>query len=82
MVVQTKLKTDTHNWKQGLCRVSTALGKGLKTLGKGFAERCTRHRPLGEKKVGKAFFAECHLSGTRQSLCRVSTGHSAKKSSR
>jgi len=64
-----------HYGKQGLCRVPTALGKS-------FAERCTRHRPLGEKKVGKAFFAEYHLSGTRQSLCRVSTGHSAKKSSR
>jgi len=72
----------SHYGKQGLCRVPTALGKGLKTLGKGFAERCTRQRPLGEKKVGKAFFAECHLSGTRQSLCRVSTGHSEKKSSR
>jgi len=46
--------------------VPTTLGKGLKTFGKGFAERCTRHKPLGEKKVGKAFFAVSFV------------GHSAK----
>ena len=31
----------------------------------------TRQRALGKKRVGKDVFAECLLSGTRQSLCRV-----------
>jgi hypothetical protein len=42
-----------------LCR-----GKGLKTLGK---------RPHDKILAGKAVFAECYFSGTRQRLCRVST---------
>jgi len=50
-----------------------ALGKAQFTLGKGFAECCTRQRALGKKRVGKDVFAECLLSGTRQSLCRVPT---------
>ena len=40
-------------------------------LGKGFAECHTRQRPLVKKMAGKAAFAESHLSGTRQSFCRV-----------
>ena len=50
-------------------------------LGKSFAECRTRQRALGKEFVGKEFFAECHLSGTRQSLCRVPCQHSAKLTS-
>ena len=50
-----------------------ALGKAQFALGKGFVECCTRQRPLGKECVGKGIFAECLLSGTRQSLCRVPT---------
>jgi len=53
--------------------VPGALGKAQFALGKGFAECCTRQRALGKKRVGKDVFAECLLSGTRQSLCRVPT---------
>ena len=53
-----------------LPRAVLALGKGPKTLGKGFAEGCPRQRPLGEFLDGEGVFAEGPLSGTRQSLCR------------
>ena len=43
-----------------------------------FAECRTRQRALGKKLIGKEAFAECFLSGTRQSLCRVPEKHSAK----
>ena len=43
-----------------------ALGKGYFALGKAFAEGSTRQRASGKKSVGKEFFAECLLSGTRQ----------------
>jgi hypothetical protein len=61
----------SHYRNQPLCRVSRALGKAINTLGKGFAECHTRQRAHGKKAVGKAAFAECLLSGTRQRLCRV-----------
>jgi hypothetical protein len=48
--------------------VPEALGEALKTLGK----QC----------IGKAFFAECFFSGTRQSGLPSAREHSAKKSSR
>jgi hypothetical protein len=60
-----------HYWNQVLCRVPEALGKGHFALGKAFAECRTRQRALGKIFVGKGFFAECLLSGTRQRLCRV-----------
>ena len=41
------------------------------TLGKAFAECYTRQRALSKQFIGKDLFAECTLSGTRQSLCRV-----------
>ena len=56
-----------------------ALDKAPNTLSKGFAECCTRQWPLGEKMASKAAFAESHLSGTRQSFCRVPSQPSAKK---
>ena len=64
-----------HYWIQAVCRVPNALGKA-------FAEGSTRQRTSGKKSVGKKFFAERLLSGTRQSLCRVQSRHSAKKSDR
>jgi hypothetical protein len=56
--------------------VREALGKALKTLGKGSAERRTRQIRLGIQCIGKAFFADYFFSGTRQGQ------HSAKKISR
>ena len=44
--------------------------------------RGTRQKTLGETLVGKAGFAECLLSDTRQRFCRVPKMHSAKKSER
>ena len=78
---QTK-QTQTHYWIQVLCRVPEALGKGQIALGKAFAECGTRQRTHSKKLIGKALFAECRLSGTRQRLCREPRGHSAKKSDR
>ena len=72
----------SHYWIQVLCRVPEALGKGQIALGKAFAECGTRQRTHGKKLIGKDLFAECLLSGTRQRLCRVPRGHSAKKSYR
>jgi hypothetical protein len=46
--------------------VPEALSEALKTLGKGFAECNTRQRRLVKQCIGKASFAECFLSGTRQ----------------
>jgi len=56
-----------------LWRVSVALGKGLKILGKAFAECQIRQRPHDKISAGKAVFAECYFSGTQQRLFRVST---------
>jgi hypothetical protein len=39
-----------------LCRVSLALSKGLKTLGKAFAEYHTGQRPYGKYLIGKGVF--------------------------
>jgi hypothetical protein len=64
--------SETAYRNQPLCRVSRALGKALNTLGKGFVECHTRQRAHGKEDVGKAVFAECLLSDTRQRLCRVS----------
>jgi len=62
-----------HYGRQTLCRVSLALGKGLNTLGKAFAECHTRQRAHGKILAGKGVFAECFLSGTQQRLYRVPT---------
>ena len=51
-----------HYRTQWLCRVPGALGKAQFAIGKGFAECCTRQRPLGKKWAGKGVFAECLLS--------------------
>jgi hypothetical protein len=57
---------NNHYRKQLLCRVSEALGKDWKALGKGFAECDTWQRKLGELYIGNNFFAEYFLSNTRQ----------------
>jgi hypothetical protein len=56
----------SHYQNQLLYRVSEALGKAWKTLGKDFAECDTRQRKLGELYIGNNFFAEYFLSG----LCK------------
>jgi len=55
-----------------LFRVSVALGKGPNTLGKAFDKCHTWQRPHGKILAGKAVFAECYFSSTRQRLCWVS----------
>jgi hypothetical protein len=45
-----------------------ALGKAPIALDKGFVECRTRRRALGKEPVGKGFFAECQISGTRQRI--------------
>ena len=67
-----------HYWIRRLCRVPAALGKGTFAVGKGFAECGSRQSPLGKEVVGKGIFAECHVAGTRQRICRVLHQHSAK----
>ena len=68
-----------HGMKLTLLEIRTsALGKARNTHGKGFAECRTRQRALGKELIGKEAFAECFLSGTRRSLCRVPEKHSAK----
>jgi hypothetical protein len=70
-----------HYWICLLCREPEALGKGLKALGKGFAEslpRGSRQRALGKEALGKEFFAESHVEGSRQRLCRGPETPSAK----
>jgi hypothetical protein len=71
-----------HYRKRALCRVTEALGKAVKTLGKGFTECHTRQRRLGKQCIGKAFFAEYFFSGTRQRGLSSARGHSVKKSNR
>jgi hypothetical protein len=71
-----------HYRNQSLCRVPEALGDALKTLGKGFAECDTRQRSLGKDCIGKSFFAECFISGTRQTSFPSAREHSTKKSGR
>jgi hypothetical protein len=58
-----------------------ALGKALKTLGRGFAECGTRQKRLGKQCIGKTFFAEYFFSDTRQRGLPSARQHSAKKSS-
>jgi hypothetical protein len=64
-----KYRATNHYWNRALCRVTEALGKARKTLGKVFAECDTRQRDLSEQYIGNDFFAEYFLSGTRQNLC-------------
>jgi hypothetical protein len=60
-----------HYWNRHLRRVPETLGKRPKTLGKVFAESCTRQRPPGVHLSSKPEFAESHPSDTQQRVCRV-----------
>jgi hypothetical protein len=71
-----------HYRNQSLRRVPEALGEALKTLGKVFADCYTRQERLGKQCIGKAFFAECFFSGTRQNSLPSASEHSTKKSDR
>jgi hypothetical protein len=62
-----------------LCRVPQALVKALKTLGKRFAECDTRERGLDKLYIGNDLFAECIMSGTQQTVCRVPSGARQRK---
>jgi hypothetical protein len=53
--------------------------QSLKTLGKVFAKCDTQQREFGKQYIGIGFFAKYFLSGTRQSLCRVSLGTRQRK---
>jgi hypothetical protein len=44
--------------------------------------KTTRQRRLGKQCIGKAFFAECFFSGTRQTSLPSAREHSANKSGR
>jgi hypothetical protein len=59
----------TRYQNRRLCQVAEALGKTLKTLGKGFAECRTRQKRFGTQCIGKAFFAE--YDSTRQRKAAV-----------
>ena len=65
-----------HYRTRVLCRVSQTLGKGRKTLGNFFAECSTRRSAHGLSSTGKAGFAECLFSGTRQTfaVCQAALG--------
>jgi hypothetical protein len=75
-------KPPRHYRNRRLCRVPEALGKALKTLGKGFTECLTRQRRIGIQCIDKAFFAEYFFLGTQQRGLSSAREHSAKKSSR
>ena len=65
-----------HYQTRLLCRVPRTLSKGRKTLSKVVAECSTRRSAHGLSSTGDASFAECHFSGTRQSVvvCQVALG--------
>ena len=67
------VQTIYHYRTPVVCRVSETLGKIYKTLDKWFVECNTRRTALAKNSDGKANFAECLLSGTRQSLCECPT---------
>ena len=60
-IIYGELDSNIHYGTPMLCRVSVALGKGLKTLGKAFAECHTRQRPHGKILADKGVFAECYF---------------------
>ena len=60
-----------HYGRPAVCRVPKTHGKGLFANGKVFAMCCTRQTAHGKQASVNRFFAVCHLSGTRQIVCRV-----------
>jgi hypothetical protein len=69
-----------HYWKFRLCRARGTLGKGLYTLGKAFAERCSRQRAPGIFFSRPRVFAEHPNSRlSAKALPRANCGPPAKK---
>jgi len=66
----------SHYRTQAVCRVPSTLGKGPFPLGGGFAECDTRQTAHSKKSDGKAIFAKCLFSDTRQSftVCQYALG--------
>jgi hypothetical protein len=60
-----------HNREEAFKPKNVAFTTGARCFAEGlaFAERSSRQSALGENPIGKGFFAESRLSGTRQSLC-------------
>ena len=80
-ILMSRTSSFSHYWIRLLCREPGALGKGLKALGKVFAESLphgSRQRALGKEAFGKEFFAESHVASSRQRLCRRPEAPSAK----
>ena len=75
------MKNKSHYRDLPICRVPMAHGKATKTHGKK-ALPCTAdgNPPTATRCDGKAGFAVCLLSGTRQRLCSVLNGALGKKS--
>ena len=65
------LCTLPHYARPAVCRVPKTHGKGLFAHGKAFAVCCTRQTAHGKQASIKRSFAVCHLSSTRQIVCRV-----------
>jgi hypothetical protein len=63
------LEPYNHYQNRRLCRVPEALGKALKTLGKGFVECRTRQRGLDIHCIGKAFFAKYFSRALGKEVC-------------
>jgi hypothetical protein len=70
--VLPSIALDKESSAYRLCRVSEALGKTFKTLGKRFTEYRTRQRGLGIQCNGKTVFTDYFFSGTRQRLTAIS----------
>ena len=76
--MSTQVFAPIHNWNEVLCRGPDMLGKEAFALGKGFAESCSRQRPVGTVPHGKGYFAESRISGSRQRICRGLAGRRQK----
>jgi hypothetical protein len=68
-----------HYWNFRVSQVPEKLRESHFTLGREFAECSSRLRVLGPNPAGKAGFAECRPSGTRQTLSRALRGGLGKK---
>jgi len=75
-------KTVIHYGKHILCRVPKTLGKGLKTLGKAFAECGTRQRTLGNAYIRQRVLCRVLFIGHSAKALPSAVKHSAKKNTR
>ena len=76
--MSTQVFAPIHNWNEVLCRGPDTLGKEAFALSKGFAESCSRQRPVGTVHHDKGYFAESRISGSRQRICRGLAGRRQK----